>query len=85
MQDPLVPALWQPDSTLDITMFMCPMTYVHTRLALDRLRPGQVLQVRLQGQDSERQVPANAARQGHEVYCAGKDENGIATIFIRRR
>jgi TusA-related sulfurtransferase len=85
MADSLVPASWEPDSALDITTVSCPMTYVHTRLALDRLRSGQVLQVRLQGPDPERQVPENAARQGHTVHLAGKDENGVLTLLIRRK
>jgi len=61
------------------------MTYVQTRLALDRLSPGQVLQVRLQGADPERQVPASAARQGHTVLHTSKDEDGISTLLIRRK
>jgi TusA-related sulfurtransferase len=61
------------------------MTYVHTRLALDRLQSGQILLVRLQGADPERQVPASAARQGHTVLDASKDEHGISTLLIRRK
>jgi len=61
------------------------MTYVHTRLALDRLRSGQVLRVRLQGADPEQQVPASAARQGHSVLSVSKDEHGVCTILIRRK
>jgi Sulfurtransferase TusA len=33
------------DQELDITKEVCPMTFVRTRLALDRMRPGQVLRV----------------------------------------
>jgi len=61
------------------------MTYVHTRLALDRLLPGQILRVRLQGADPESQVPASAMRQGHTVLSVSKDEHGISTILIRRK
>ena len=32
-----------PDRELDIRAEFCPMTFVRTRLALDRLSPGQVL------------------------------------------
>ena len=31
------------DSRIDITRDTCPMTFVRTRLALDRMAPGQVL------------------------------------------
>ncbi len=76
---------WVPDSTIDITNHTCPMTYVHTRLALDRLRSGQILRVHLQGADPENQVPASAIGQGHTVLSASKDEHGISTILIRRK
>jgi TusA-related sulfurtransferase len=72
-------------STIDITSETCPMTYVHTRLALDRLRSGDILQVRLRGADPLRQVPASAARQGHRVIASHADEHGVCTLLIRRK
>ncbi len=88
MQDLVSPfqhTSWVPDSTVDITSQTCPMTYVHTRLALDRLQSGQILLVRLRGADPERQVPASATRQGHTLLAASKDEHGISTLLIRRK
>ncbi len=82
---PLQHTPWVPDFTIDITSQTCPMTYVHTRLALERLRPGQILRVLLRGADPERQVPSSAARQGHTVLESSKDEHGLSTILIRRK
>ena len=42
------------DRTLDITKDLCPMTFVRTRLALDRLAPGQKLLVLLRGDEPRR-------------------------------
>jgi TusA-related sulfurtransferase len=61
------------------------MTYVRTRLALERLQPGQVLKVHLKGADPARQVPANAARQGHAVLSTSVDGDGVSTVMIRRK
>ena len=44
------------DQELDITSEVCPMTFVRTRLALDRMRPGQVLLVRLRGEEPLRKA-----------------------------
>lgn len=72
-----------PDTTIDITGEICPMTFVRTRLALDRLRAGQVLCVRLSGDEPRRQVPATAAAQGHQVLSR-HDLDGITTLLIRK-
>ena len=39
------------DSTVDVTKDICPMTFVRTRLALDRIKPGQTLLVRMKGEE----------------------------------
>ena len=60
------------------------MTYVRTRLALDRLLPGQVLEVRLRGAEPLRQVPASATRQGHAVLAEQVQEDGSTLLLLRR-
>ena len=61
------------------------MTYVRTRLALDRLASGQVLEVRLRGDDPVRQVPASALRQGHRIISSVVGEDGMVIILIERK
>jgi len=68
---------------IDITGDVCPMTFVRTRLALDRMAPGEVLRVRLKGEEPLRNVPRTAAEQGHEVLSQETDAAGIGTILIR--
>jgi tRNA 2-thiouridine synthesizing protein A len=72
------------DSTLDITTETCPMTFVRTRLALDRLQPGQVLLVRLRGAEPIGNVPRAAAEQGHEVLSTTQAEDGVVLLRLRR-
>jgi tRNA 2-thiouridine synthesizing protein A len=72
------------DQELDITGEVCPMTFVRTRLALDRMAPGQVLRVRLRGDEPLRNVPRTAREQGHEVLLLETDTAGVATLLLRR-
>ncbi|MDE2007658.1 MAG: sulfurtransferase TusA family protein [Rhodospirillales bacterium] len=72
------------DRTLDITAELCPMTMVRTRLALDRMAPGEVLAVRLTGEEPMRNVPRAAAALGHEVLALTPDGAGGATLWLRR-
>lgn len=72
------------DREIDITGDLCPMTFVRTRLALDRMTPGQVLRVRLRGTEPLRNVPRTATEQGHEVLSLETDSNGISVLMLRR-
>lgn len=74
-----------PGATLDITAETCPMTFVRTRIALDRLGAGGVLRVLLRGDEPRRSVPAAAAELGHAVLAADTDADGVTTLLIRKR
>lgn len=61
------------------------MTFVHTRLALDRLESGAELRVRLRGEEPRRNVPRTAAEQGHTVLSVQDAADGTTLVVIRRR
>ncbi len=73
-----------PDVAVDITRDTCPMTFVRTRLALDRMAPGQVLRVMLRGDEPRRNVPLTAVAQGHEVLGESSDADGVVTLLLRK-
>jgi tRNA 2-thiouridine synthesizing protein A len=72
------------DVDLDITSEVCPMTFVRTRLALDRMAPGQVLKLRLRGDEPLRNVPRTAREQGHEVLSLDTGPDGVSVLRLRR-
>ena len=72
------------DKELDITRELCPMTFVRTRLALDRMPAGQTLLVRLKGDEPLRNVPRTAKEQGHEVLSIDTDSDGVTLLLLRR-
>jgi len=71
-------------STLDITRETCPMTFVRVRLALDRLAPGEVLEVLLSGEEPRRNVPRTAVEQGHSILAQDEDAAGVTRLLLRR-
>lgn len=73
-----------PDRELDITADICPMTFVRTRLALDRMASGEVLLVRLVGEEPRRNVPRSAAEQGHAVLALEQEAGGVSRVLIRK-
>lgn len=78
--DPLPAA----DREIDITRDICPMTFVKTRIALDRLTPGQTLLVRLRGEEPLRNVPRTATEQGHAVLSQTDGGGGTTLLLLRK-
>lgn len=72
------------DQRIDITAETCPMTFVRTRLAMDRLEPGQTLLVRLRGEEPRRNVPRTAAEQGHAVLVETACADGTVLVLLRK-
>jgi TusA-related sulfurtransferase len=72
-----------PDETIDITGEVCPMTFVRTKLRLERMRSGEVLSVRLRGEEPLRNVPKAARDEGH-IILGIITEGSDHIVTIRR-
>jgi TusA-related sulfurtransferase len=59
--------------TLDVTGLRCPMTWVRTKLALERIAAGETLEVRLPAGEALENVPRSAREAGHEVSVCGTE------------
>ncbi len=60
------------------------MTFVRTRLALDRLAGGQTLLVRLRGEEPRGNVPRTALEQGHALLGQWDEPDGTALVLLRK-
>lgn len=73
---------------LDITGEVCPLTFVKTKLILEKMQPGETLEVRLQGAEPLRNVPRSVTELGHEVMSFvaedGEGVQGIHRLRIRK-
>ncbi len=77
------------DFFLDITDQVCPMTFVKTKLLIEKMTPGQTAEVRLQGREPLDNVPRNVQDHGHDVVSLireddDQDETGIHRLVIRK-
>jgi TusA-related sulfurtransferase len=52
---------------LDITADVCPITFVKTKLMLEKKSPGTVVTVRLKGSEPLDNVPRSVRAHGHDV------------------
>lgn len=53
--------------SLDVSTLRCPMTWVRTKLELERLAAGETLEVTLPAGEAETNVPRSAREAGHAV------------------
>jgi len=77
------------DYYLDITNDVCPMTFVRTKLLIERMEPGQTVEVRLQSGEPLINVPRSVREMGHEVLSldpidATPGEDGVHLLVIRK-
>ncbi len=72
------------DTSLDITAETCPMTFVRTRLVLDRMAEGQTLLVRLRGEEPRSSVPRTAREQGHVLLGQRDEPDGTTLVLLRK-
>ena len=72
------------DRDLDITAETCPMTFVRTRLMLDRMAHGEVLRLLLRGEEPRRNVPRTATEGGHAVLRQEDGPDGLTRLWIRK-
>lgn len=71
-------------ATVDITREVCPMTYVRTKLKLETLIEGDVLEVLLKGAEPLKNVPRTAREEGHEVVALDPLDGGAYRLLLRK-
>ena len=75
--------------SLDITREVCPLTFVRTKLLLERMTPGQTAEVRLKGAEPLQNVPRSVEEHGHTVLSLEPEasesvSDGIHRLVIRK-
>ena len=58
-------------TTLDLTGVLCPMNWVRARLELERMAPGERLELVLDPGEPLNSVPRSAREEGHDVSVDG--------------
>ena len=69
---------------LDITGDVCPITFVRTKLELERMRPGEILDLRLNAGEPLENVPRSVMEQGDILVDTMPDPTGVTGVFCLR-
>lgn len=72
------------DASLDLRGVMCPINFVKTKLKLEGMEAGQVLEVLLDSGDPIQNVPKSIKEEGHKIVEVKKEPDGFFRIKVQK-
>jgi TusA-related sulfurtransferase len=77
------------DFFIDITQEICPLTFVKTKLLIEKMQPGQVARVRLCGTEPLENVPRSVKELGHTILSLEPEDTDapaedIHNLIVRK-
>lgn len=57
----------KPDHYLDIASDICPVTFVKTKLLMEQMKLGEIVEIRLSSGEPLENVPRSVREEGHTV------------------
>jgi TusA-related sulfurtransferase len=81
--NPAQPLSMTPDAQLDLRGTPCPINFVRTKLKLDQMQPGTLLEVWLDPGEPIEQVPDSLTMEGYSIEQI-EDRSGFFAIRIRQ-
>lgn len=75
----------QVDRVIDLRGDVCPITFAKTKIALEEMVVGQVLQVLLDYEPSSRNVPRSAAMYGDKVLAVEQTGSAEWAVTIEKQ
>ncbi len=72
-----------PDAQMDLRGTPCPINFVRTKLKLEQMTPGSLLEVWLDAGEPIEQVPDSLTMEGYKIEQI-EDRSGFFAIQVRR-
>ena len=73
----------QPSRCLDLRGTPCPLNFIRSKLALEKLEPGAWLQVDLDAGEPEQMVASGLREAGHRVEAQAGEGGGVRLLIQR--
>lgn len=74
----------QPNKELNLTGDICPITFVKSKLMLEKMNSGEVLKVTLDYAPSAINVPRSLEHDGHQVLKVEEVQKEIWEILVKK-
>ena len=75
---------FQVDRTLDIKGQVCPLTFVRSKLAIEQMAIGEVLEIVVDHQPSALNVPRSMEQEGQTVLGVERTAEAEWHLFVRK-
>ncbi|KAM3100958.1 sulfurtransferase TusA family protein [Phormidesmis sp. 146-12] len=72
-----------PDMQMDLRGTPCPINFVRTKLRLEQMQPGSLLEVWLDPGEPIEQVPDSLTMEGYRIEAI-EDRSGFFAVKVRR-
>ena len=69
---------------VDITDVNCPITFVKTKVALEELDDGDILEVRLNAGAPVQNVPRSLKEEGHNILELTQNDDGTYRLIVQK-
>ena len=69
---------------VDITDVNCPITFVKTKVALEELDDGDILEVRLNDGEPVQNVPRSLKEEGHKILELTQNDDGTYRLIVQK-
>ena len=73
------------DKTINIKGEVCPFTFVRSKLAIEQIKPGEVLEIILDHEPAVENIPRSMDNEGHKVLEVKKINDSNWKILIRKK
>ena len=70
-----------PDDRIDLRGVLCPINFVKTKLKLEMMDSGQILEVILDDGEPIRSVPRSIKEEGHKIIKVENVENAYHLLI----
>ena len=72
------------DEKVDVTDVVYPVTFVKTKVALEELEDGQILQVHINDGEPVQNVPGSVKEEGHKILKLIDNGDGTCELYIHK-
>lgn len=73
-----------PVETLDLRGTRCPLNFVKTKIKIEEMNSGELIEIVLDDGEPIKNVPRSVAAEGHEVMGIEKLDDGTFSVFVRK-
>ncbi|MGQ3684202.1 MAG: sulfurtransferase TusA family protein [Candidatus Loosdrechtia sp.] len=72
-----------PDEHIDLRGVLCPINFVKTKLKLDMMDSGQILEIILDDGEPMRSVPRSLKEEGHKIITV-ENLQGAYRLLVKK-